>query len=620
VKFNQPLFGDPVFDFKTAEEFENVGHIEIIGQDQALVFLGGTRMVRYSGWPSLHIITIVLHDITGLSLFDVFTFFPPLLALGSLLFVYLLTDQIFNDLRISALSGLMFATFSITMHWQIQMVRQNIAFTLALMAIYLCIKSQTSKKVKILALSLLSFGILPIAHHLSALELFLVLCTSLFISWLFRSNSWRKIYNVSARRILRVPSVETTIPYLVTLAFCLFVGSSMFLWWTTYADPISLQMAGNKFLSIFSSLLGTETRPYLPKLTQKMGSVIGFYDILSIARLFFYGVATICGVIILLPARGKVNHYKPLLYGLLIVPLFLILTGLFIQKAAEMRHLLFLSIPMFLLVGRAIYNLDKKILAICLLMILVPTPFKLDKTLLGAPTHIYDRSKPYEFTIGEKTDFRSADALIAASFIAAHTNGNVMADSYVGVALLFCYDAQKVFYLSLPFSQKVYYIPSPEKYISDDYVLLIHQKYFGIHKLVKLPPDSEVAEYLDELPRLSDCIYDNGEVKGWKRARALPTNVSFGIPSRATIGEVITLDGILVDQFSRCLINETVKIYISRNGYGWHYITSLTTDNHGVFMWRDRLQETGTFIFAVYYTGSEGYASTYTYREIRVHD
>ncbi|MFQ6096063.1 MAG: hypothetical protein ACE5NN_07955, partial [Candidatus Bathyarchaeia archaeon] len=85
-------------------------------------------------------------------------------------------------------------------------------------------------------------------------------------------------------------------------------------------------------------------------------------------------------------------------------------------------------------------------------------------------------------------------------------------------------------------------------------------------------------------------------------------------PNPATVGQTITLKGILVDEFATPLAGETVKLYARPLAGSWTYITSLTTNEYGMFTWQATIPWTvtpDTFIFAVYYPGSEMYESTY---------
>jgi hypothetical protein len=124
--------------------------------------------------------------------------------------------------------------------------------------------------------------------------------------------------------------------------------------------------------------------------------------------------------------------------------------------------------------------------------------------------------------------------------------------------------------------------------------------------------NNEDTYLLDSVGEDIPATKENGYYEFSREALPKPTMVFFNInPNPATVGDTITLKGILVDEFSQPLADETVKLYARPLAGSWRYITSLTTSEYGVFMWSATIPVTGTFIFAVYYPGSETYESTY---------
>lgn len=83
-------------------------------------------------------------------------------------------------------------------------------------------------------------------------------------------------------------------------------------------------------------------------------------------------------------------------------------------------------------------------------------------------------------------------------------------------------------------------------------------------------------------------------------------------PNPASPGENVTLEGVLLDESFQLLPNENIRLYARLLSGSWRYITSLTTNEYGVFMWQAEIPFKGVFIFAVYYPGSEMYESTYS--------
>lgn len=99
----------------------------------------------------------------------------------------------------------------------------------------------------------------------------------------------------------------------------------------------------------------------------------------------------------------------------------------------------------------------------------------------------------------------------------------------------------------------------------------------------------------------------------------LSTAVYFNLnPNPASVGDTLTLKGILVDQFSEPLSEETVKVYARPLAGSWRYVTKLTTNTYGIFMLQAEIPVQGIFILAVYYPGSEMYESSYNLACLKV--
>lgn len=96
----------------------------------------------------------------------------------------------------------------------------------------------------------------------------------------------------------------------------------------------------------------------------------------------------------------------------------------------------------------------------------------------------------------------------------------------------------------------------------------------------------------------------------------LSTFVYFNLnPNPVGVGETLALRGILVDEYSNSLGNETVELYARPLAGSWMFITSVTTNTYGIFTWQATVPEgsSGEYIFAAYYPGSETHKSTYNF-------
>jgi hypothetical protein len=468
-------------------------------------------MRDYSGFPLVHLLTISISAATGLSLFDVSTYFPPFLGLASLLFVYLLARHICGNYKIAALSGLIYATFSLNMWWLgVLMIRQAFAYPLALMAIYLFVKGgQTNKKM--LALSLFSFGILPIAHHLTATEIFYILAFTIVLGALtkygknIRFPFWKKT---------KQPQSQTKDDrFLFPVTLWLFLGASILLYWTTYARDVILPLFTARVLTILRSVVSMEARGGIPGYVSAVTTSTDVIDILSFVRLLFLLVASIIGLLIVIKEKPR---YRLFFYGFFLAPLPLIFVTTFIEHLTDMRHALFLLIPIFLLAASVMYRLDnnkpfkKIIFATCLLIIIVPGPFKLFSTFDPAPTYLYDKNAPYSFDVPQKRTFRNEFVLSGTYFIAKHADVNLVADYYTTFGLVFYYDPYKILPLGRVITTHAQ-ITAPQDIVVID-TEIYRERYLPLYLSHNL---TRVVEDIDSLSYTANCIYNNGELVAW---------------------------------------------------------------------------------------------------------
>lgn len=506
IKFNQPLYEDPAFDMATAVEFQKNGAVSVL-PDAAV-----PNLREYSGFPLVHALAISISAMTGLSLFNVFTYFPPLLDLASILFVYLFARQVFGNSKIAAISGLIYATFSLNMLWPgTQIVRQSMAYPLALMAVYLFVKADMTDK-KMLGLSLFSFGVLPIAHHLTAMEIFYILGFTLVLAAF--SKYGNNIRFPFFKKDGKTESKKRENQFLFPVTLWLFLGASMFLYWTTYARDVILPLFTARFFTIVLSVASMSEAGGLPQYVSIIARPMNILDILSFVRLLFILVASISGFLILLRER---NRYKLILYGFFLAPLPLVLVNIFVQRLTDMRHALFLLIPVFLLTANIIHRFDqnkpykKIVFAICLLIIVVPGPFKLFTTFDPAPMYIYDKNSPFRFDSEQKRAYRNEFVLSGASYITEHANVNLIADYYTTVGLFFYYDAYKV----IPLGRVI--VTRAQDTTPQDIVVIDTEIYTKRYMPLFLRYNlTRVVEDIDNLPSTANCIYNNGELVAWK--------------------------------------------------------------------------------------------------------
>jgi rhodanese-related sulfurtransferase len=82
-------------------------------------------------------------------------------------------------------------------------------------------------------------------------------------------------------------------------------------------------------------------------------------------------------------------------------------------------------------------------------------------------------------------------------------------------------------------------------------------------------------------------------------------------PNPAKIGQSIFLKGILTDQFSTPVSNETVMLFYREVCGSWHFALNLTTNAYGIFVASGKLQKAGTYEVCLYYPGSSTYETSH---------
>jgi rhodanese-related sulfurtransferase len=100
--------------------------------------------------------------------------------------------------------------------------------------------------------------------------------------------------------------------------------------------------------------------------------------------------------------------------------------------------------------------------------------------------------------------------------------------------------------------------------------------------------------------------------KGYPTTTSYLTEIFFNItPNPATAGQTITIKGILTDQFSSPLANDTVKLYYRARSTKWHFASSFTTNDYGIFVTSGKPQKLGIYQLCVYYPGCAVYELSY---------
>jgi len=110
-----------------------------------------------------------------------------------------------------------------------------------------------------------------------------------------------------------------------------------------------------------------------------------------------------------------------------------------------------------------------------------------------------------------------------------------------------------------------------------------------------------------------------GGIEAWK-AQGYPVTTSYLTyiflsltPNPAKTGQTIFLRGILIDQFSNPVANETVKLYYRNSPSLWYFALALKTNKYGIFVAAGSVQKSGLYQICAYYPGSLAYEASYEF-------
>jgi hypothetical protein len=99
----------------------------------------------------------------------------------------------------------------------------------------------------------------------------------------------------------------------------------------------------------------------------------------------------------------------------------------------------------------------------------------------------------------------------------------------------------------------------------------------------------------------------------------LDTKVQFAVsPNPATVGQTVTLMGLLSDISNNPIGGATVQIYARVGSGSWQLAGALSTNPSGYFQASGKVNSAGTYQIAVYYAGSSQYKSSYSIKTLTV--
>jgi len=143
-------------------------------------------------------------------------------------------------------------------------------------------------------------------------------------------------------------------------------------------------------------------------------------------------------------------------------------------------------------------------LAMALIILILPTPFKLFETFNAAPSYVFDARSSVDFSFGEFSKYRGSDTFALAQWNAEfNIHRKVLVDRYNGEILQQYYDPALI-YLIAPYAlDEVVYHPKVN-------LLVFFNRYYAAGRYV-----GPVVDDLQQLISHADMIYNDGSQLGY---------------------------------------------------------------------------------------------------------
>lgn len=379
TEFSVLPFGDPYWDLGVVKTFLQNGNAEVINN---MTNWPSSNLAWMSGWPLLHIFSMIFVTITGLSVMHSAVFITFLFIIMFFLFAYLLitlvSQKITGKNTLGPIAILIFVTSPESLFWNIQFKYQTIAMLLMLLIYFIIFKtfSQKAKSIELTIIMLITLFAIVIGHHLTSMAITAYLVIVVIVSktldyFILDLNLKNKIYTHLA------------------IGTCVFG----FLWSLQYANFIwsSVGSVLQRMIAFFDGVTSFEKAVVLASYPDILKPTWGM--ILLITRDILMYIPTIVGYLIIVKLLPKRNIFCYLIaLSMSIFGLMIIVNMLFIH--IEPIRIVTYALPYLALTSALFYHkiLKQKILIGLSMFLIVFAGFIGQGSHNFIPLHLWNNS------------------------------------------------------------------------------------------------------------------------------------------------------------------------------------------------------------------------------------
>lgn len=349
-------------------------------------------MFAYSGWPQAQILGVITSQITSISLDFLSTYLPIILYICGALVIERFSHTTFKNNKISTMALLIFVLWPETLYYGTQFTRQNLAYTLFIIAVYAIAKFMHEKSATSWCLiSLLVLSSIVVSHNLmTIITIYTLIGLSLTFLLLKRRSNFLNL------RKRQEKSMRITV-ILLALAY---------LFWFTYARMVVDYFSGYvrwNVLSFWNLItFRASVDPIIQARIPRMAyASMPFYaKLIPIIRDVMILCLTLSGALYILK-REKLklaqNTYRLITFSLFCTYIALAFLGYVNVLPEAPRVLFYIAIPASVFSGYTLNEINEKgrALKICITVLLLFFIFVSSFALWGhegSPLTVYDFS------------------------------------------------------------------------------------------------------------------------------------------------------------------------------------------------------------------------------------
>jgi len=354
------------------------------------------RTLNLSEWPMLHFLAIISYYVAKIDLMVVAKYLPIIINAFTILFIYLLTKEIFGEIMTALIVAFSFSFLFWQVFYHTLFIRESIAFLFFFAILFIMFRKQKCEESVLFVILVIAVAF---SHHMTSLMLILFTITLLLYRWINSYLSSQRFFN--KEDTLKILTQSKTRNILIVLVFVIsywiYIGGFTLKVLDVLYDDILLKMYGTYNLNLYF------TKSSLRMMLGAYGNIL-FLLIFSVVILY---------VIFFTKTSKKINIMFFALWGWLIIFTSYISTYLF--PRIEFSRFILFGYPFLLMSSASTVNFFRaKILRFIFVSFAIFNLFLI-------PPYIYSKNYLPEYEYGKYREYYLSEEYQAMSWFKEYT-------------------------------------------------------------------------------------------------------------------------------------------------------------------------------------------------------